>query len=161
MDMHPVPSPCRVRKVGALAPQHWLVRKKSYVNKVPALNHEVLDEPVEVDALEASRDPAALELASAELSEVLSRLGHHVGIQFHDDPANLHISDRDVEEDDRIFVIPHLSLNLIPCRHFQKSKWFVAVKTYTAAVRHGRQGKVSVKPLLVRITQSATKPSDG
>ena len=89
MDMHPVPSPCRVRKVGALAPQHWLVRKKSYVNKVPALNHEVLDEPVGVDALEASRDPAALELASAELSEVLSRLGHHVGIQFHDDPANL------------------------------------------------------------------------
>eukprot|EP00406_Dinophysis_acuminata_P010839 CAMPEP_0179225662 /NCGR_PEP_ID=MMETSP0797-20121207/8421_1 /TAXON_ID=47934 /ORGANISM="Dinophysis acuminata, Strain DAEP01" /LENGTH=238 /DNA_ID=CAMNT_0020932681 /DNA_START=27 /DNA_END=743 /DNA_ORIENTATION=- len=64
------------------------------VGEVPALEHEVLDDAVELRALVA--EPL---LAGAERPEVLRRLGDLLAVQAHDDAALLHPADRDVEVD--------------------------------------------------------------
>ena len=52
------------------------------VDKVPALNHEVLDDAVEVGAFVAQWDTVLPVLSCAELPEILSRLGNNISEQF-------------------------------------------------------------------------------
>ena len=68
------------------------------LEKVPALDHEILDDAVELDVLVSLRKPALLVLTGAELSEVLARLGRDVGEQLHLDPPDVRASDGDVEK---------------------------------------------------------------
>lgn len=69
--------------------------------EVTALDHELLDDAVELGALvvEGLAGLAQALLAGAQGAEVLGRLGHDVVVQLHDDPAGLLGADLDVEED--------------------------------------------------------------
>lgn len=69
--------------------------------EVTALDHELLDDAVELAALVVqglSRLSQAL-LAGAEGAEVLGRLGHNVIVQLKGDAAGSLVADLDVEED--------------------------------------------------------------
>lgn len=68
--------------------------------EVAALNHELLDDAVELGAL-VVQGLASLShalLTSAESAEVLCSAGHNVGVEFHDDAAGLALADLNVEE---------------------------------------------------------------
>lgn len=69
--------------------------------EVTALDHELLDDAVELGALvvEGLSGLAQTLLAGAQGAEVLGRLGHDVVVQLHDDTAGLLGADLDVEED--------------------------------------------------------------
>lgn len=71
------------------------------VGKVTALDHELLDDAVELGALVVEGLAALAEalLAGAEGAEVLGRLGHHVVVQLHYDAPSLPVADVDLEED--------------------------------------------------------------
>lgn len=80
------------------------------VDNVPALDHEVLDDPVEGGLLEAHGDAVLLGFPRAELAKVLGRLGHDVSEELHLDAAELDAAGGDVHEDDGIVRVEQLLL---------------------------------------------------
>ena len=73
------------------------------VDEVAALDHEVLDDAVELGALVALRAAhGVLGLTGAELAEVLGGARHGVGVQLHFDAAEGFAAESDVEEDDGV-----------------------------------------------------------
>ena len=81
-----------------LAPVDGDAARAVSLEEVPALDHEIFDDAVELHVLVSLRKAALLVLAGAELSEVLARLGRDVGEQLHLDPADVRASDGDVEK---------------------------------------------------------------
>lgn len=80
--------------------------------EVTTLDHEVLDDTVELGALVAeglARLAHAL-LAGAESAEVLSGLGDDVGEELKDDAASSNTADGDIEENTRVdhfYLLPY------------------------------------------------------
>ena len=99
----PPPQPLRLvpklpRPIDARAP------RAIAVDKIPSLDHEVLDHAVELAALVALRAAqVVLGLAGAELAEVLGGARDGVGVQLHFDAAEGLAAEGEVEEDDGVF----------------------------------------------------------
>ena len=88
----------------------WRMRRRdgptrdavTHLEEVTALDHEVLDDPVENAVLVPHRMPRLPVLPRAELPKVLTRLRRDVGEELHLYPPDVHAPDRDVEEHDGI-----------------------------------------------------------
>jgi len=70
------------------------------LEEVSSLQHEILDHAVERRTLVAERHVGLAVLSSAEFTEVLARLRHHVREQLHHDAARVVPTDGHVEEHD-------------------------------------------------------------
>lgn len=74
------------------------------INKIPSLDHEILDHAVELRALVALRAAeVVLRLAGAELAEVFGGARDGVGVEEHFDAAEGFAAEGEVEEDDGVF----------------------------------------------------------
>lgn len=71
------------------------------VGEVTTLDHELLDDTVEIRALVVERFATLAEtlFACAESAEVLSRLGHNIVVQLHNDASSLAVTNVDLKED--------------------------------------------------------------
>ena len=82
-----------------LLPVNALTTGSVRVFKVPALDHEPVDHPVEHGPLVADRLPCyTLGLPGAQLSEVLRRLGDNVLVELNGQPPSILLAYADVEE---------------------------------------------------------------
>ncbi len=70
-------------------------------SEVAALDHELLDDPVETRAFVVQRLARLADtlLASAQGTEVLGRLGHYIVVQLECDTPSRFVADGDIEED--------------------------------------------------------------
>lgn len=70
------------------------------VGEVTTLNHELLDDTVEIGTLVVKRLATLAEtlFAGAESAEVLSRLGHNIVVQLHNDASSLAVTNIDLKE---------------------------------------------------------------
>lgn len=75
-----------------------------YHDDIATLHHEVLHHSVEGASLITSWFIEALELACAHLTEILSRLGHHISEQLHLNTALPHPANRQIKEHNWICV---------------------------------------------------------
>jgi hypothetical protein len=80
------------------------------VQKVAALNHKVLDDPVKGSTFEADGSAAEPEFPRAELPEVLSRPRHHIRKQLHFNAPGWETPDRDVEKNHWVVRMPQTIL---------------------------------------------------
>lgn len=71
------------------------------IGEVTTLDHELLDDTVEIRALVVERFATFAEtlFASAESAKVLGRLGNNIVVQLHNDASSLAITDVDLKED--------------------------------------------------------------
>ena len=86
------------------------------VDKVAALDHEVLDDPMKGGSLESLGDAVLFELARAELAVVFRRLGAHVGEQLQKNPSDGRVAHRDIEEHHGVVRVTKGRRNLGPGR---------------------------------------------
>lgn len=74
------------------------------IEEVSSLDHEFFDYSMESTAFVALRSAeVVLGLACAELPEVLCCAWHYIGEELHLDAAEWFASERDIEEDDRVW----------------------------------------------------------
>lgn len=71
------------------------------VGEVTTLDHELLNDAVEIRAFVVERLSALAEtlFAGAESAEVLSRLGHNIVVQLHNDASGLAVTNVNLKED--------------------------------------------------------------
>lgn len=75
------------------------------LQKVTGLNHEILNNPMELAPLIPNGKTSFSVLPGAELPEVFSSFGGDVGEELHLDTTGGDGADGDVEEDDRILRV--------------------------------------------------------
>ena len=93
------------------------------VDKVPSLNHEVLDDPVEDGSLVVERLLRGLPDAGfpgTQGPEVLHGLGGGILVQLEHDPAHPDVTDGDVEEAADLVVRAHLSWTIRSIIHSER-----------------------------------------
>ena len=134
-------------------------RKKRNLNKITSLDHEILNDPVELAAFVTNRESSFSVLASAQLPakiiiiilgfrvlgrekrkkvpEVLGGLWSNIGEELHLNAPSWDCSDSDVEEDYRILWVrrPHVPLHTSARRrhsfqHFRYYYFYTNKKKY-------------------------------
>ena len=72
------------------------------IDEIPALDHEVFDDAMELGVFEAGGHAVPPEFAGTQLPEVLGGSGHHVGEQLHFHATDFRVTDGDVEKHHRV-----------------------------------------------------------
>ena len=84
--MHPVPSPY-IEKM--LQMSYFFKASNNYINKISALNHEVLNDSVKCSSLKTCLQTISFEFSGAKLPEVFCCFWYNVSKQLNDNTADL------------------------------------------------------------------------